>query len=699
MGVIGENVSVTFNIPQSLLNTQNLRWTNYLNIGIGIYNTSSQDFLRIFNNERYTLVEGFEENTFDISIDFAQENDTGTHNIYIVDGFQQACLIFRLYLTIYNTVPSCNALLYHTTGKVELSCRWMQIDKGDYAEIVAGNSVLSTDEPGFKEMCNVFSRITNTFSVYVTMENLLARNNFPFKCLVFHRQKNVNQTCDLPSMMQHTIWNKQTEQLVFEHCIPSEYISLTWWYSVDGQLIPFEFAKKHTLSNIHHIVFFYGEEDDHSNVILHSMDKLNLWDYRFNNISFLAESSKNTQRQAHSKDNLQCEHLTVTVNVTALTMSSTSTSTRHSASFSTSMATNTVTYSKTCNADGEKRDWVSMAAGVASALGFIIGICFTKLYGMFRERYKTLVLRRSLQTALAVDNTGTLEMATILTQTSQPGEASLPHGAVLNQRLVDRSPIDDPQLDFLHSGRRSESSLPPSQSIVKKKGNLTSHFTNNCSSANFLSSELRGKSRRIHEKSEGTRHHDKGSLETYAPSPAVGSGPSLEITYYSLDDIDFATSKTEMADLPSSSTPMQPTLRFNGHKDCKSPYSSSKWTPSSMKPTDALEDVSVKPMVDVEALYAKPDMSRKTRKLNRSAAIRGVTKQHDLGDRAARDEDWKHTKAAMNQTNRAAENNVDSDVLIDGPIYDNSASILNLVYEFPGEDDLYVNSSGSQYNT
>ena len=52
----------------------------------------------------------------------------------------------------------------------------------------------------------------------------------------------------------------------------------------------------------------------------------------------------------------------------------------------------------------------------------------------------------------------------------------------------------------------------------------------------------------------------------------------------------------------------------------------------------------------------------------------------------------------MNQTNRVAENDVGSDILVDGPIYGNSASIRNLNDESPREDALYMNSYGSQDN-
>ena len=330
-----------------------------------------------------------------------------------------------------------------------------------------------------------------------------------------------------------------------------------------------------------------------------------------------------------------------------------------------------------------KTTWVSIT-GVASALGFIIGICFTKLYGMCREKCETLGIRRSSTTVVGEDNTGTLEITTTLTQTSQPDEASLPPGAVSNQPLV-----EDPQLDLLHSGRRSHSSLPASLSMVKTEDNSTSHLTNIFSGANSASSGVLGKSGQIYEKSGGTPNNDERSRKTHAPSTVSGSGPSQEITYCSLDDVDVVTSKTEMEDLPSS-IPMPRILRFNGNKGCKSSYSIKEGTPSSSAPTGAQEDESAKPMIDMEALYAKPDMSRKARKMHRSAASRGVTEQHGQGDRG-------NLRIAINQTNRVVEHDVGSDILV-GPIYGNSASILNLNHEFPGEDALYVNSYGSQDN-
>ena len=294
-GVNDQNVSVKFSVAQSLRNTQNLRWTKDGSTLIGIYHSSGHDFMSSVRKERYTLVEGVQNNTFEISIEFAQENDSGIHTIYVDEGARSFCVAFELDLRIYNTDPTCNAICYRTTGMVEMSCHWMQVDKGDYADIVAGEIVVST-ETGMNYLGYVYKEITNIFSVYVTKEKLLAGNEFPFKCLVFHRQLNTNKTCEFPTMMQHTIWNKQTEQLVFERCIPSEIISSTWWYSVDGEVLPLEFTKNYTLPNIHHIYFLYGEEDNHSNLILHNMDKLNYIDYRFGNVSFLAESSNNHQR-------------------------------------------------------------------------------------------------------------------------------------------------------------------------------------------------------------------------------------------------------------------------------------------------------------------------------------------------------------------------------------------------------------------
>lgn len=249
-GVNGQCVSVTFSVAQSLQNTQNLRWTKDGSTVIGIYRNSSYGSISNVTNERHTLVEGFEDNTFEMSIEFAQETDTGIHTIVIFDGLRLVCTAFDLLLKIYNTDPTCNALLYHTAGKVELSCRWIQVYKGDYAEIVSRENVVSKEETGISYLGYVYKKIANTFSVYLTMENLLAGNEFSFKCLVFYRQLNANKTCDFPSMMQYTIEYKQTEQFVFERCISSEQISPTWWYSVDDELITLEFIKNYTLTNM-----------------------------------------------------------------------------------------------------------------------------------------------------------------------------------------------------------------------------------------------------------------------------------------------------------------------------------------------------------------------------------------------------------------------------------------------------------------
>ena len=342
-GINDQNVSFTFRVTQTLQETQYLQWMKDGNVLIGIYQSSGHDFIRNISNGRYKLFKGIDKHTFDISIEFAQENDSGTHTIDIYDGFRSVCLAFRLTLKMYNTEPLCTALLSKSMGKVEMSCHWMQVHKGDYAEIVASKGVLSKEETGISYLGYVYREI-NTFSVYVTMENLLAGDEFPFKCLVFHKHENVNKTCHFPSVVQHTIGNIQTDQYVFQRCVPSEYNSATWWYSDDGEALPLEFSQNSTLSNIHHIVFFYGEEDDNSNVIVHSMDKFVFLDSRFSKIVFLAESSKKTQRQAHPKENVQCKNIIVTANVTALTMPSTYT--RHGASF-TGTVTPGVKFSKT----------------------------------------------------------------------------------------------------------------------------------------------------------------------------------------------------------------------------------------------------------------------------------------------------------------------------------------------------------------
>ena len=436
-GVNDQSLSVIFRVAQPLVKTQNIRWTKDGSTLIGIYYSSSHVFISSDSDERYTLVEGVDDNTFVISIKFAQENDSGTHTINIYDGLRSVCTAFDLNLRIYNTDPTCNALLYYTAGKVELSCRWMQVDKGDYAEIVAGESVISKEETGMNHLGYVYREITNTFSVYVSMKNILAGNELPVKCLVFYGRFDVNKTCDFPSMMQHTIRNDQTEQFILKRCVPSEHISPTWWYSVGEKLNPIEFTKNYTLSNIRHIVFFYGGEDDHSNVIVHSMDKLHLFDYQFSNISFIVESSNNTQRQAHLTENLQCKILTITVNVTALTMISTSNFTRPSAPL-TDMATTERTSPVTYIAEDNTKMWIFITAGVALALGMVIGICFTTLFGKVRKRDNTLSRQRGLTAAEGAES---MEM---VTQSPRPDECSPPHLTVSNQPLEEMS-VNDPQ--------------------------------------------------------------------------------------------------------------------------------------------------------------------------------------------------------------------------------------------------------------
>ena len=115
-GVNDQSVSVKFSVAQSLRNTQNLRWTKDESTVIGIYHSSNHDFMSSVSDERYTLVEGFDDNAFEISIEFAQENDSGIHTINIDDVSRPVCVAFELDLRIYTTDPTCNALLYRTVG-------------------------------------------------------------------------------------------------------------------------------------------------------------------------------------------------------------------------------------------------------------------------------------------------------------------------------------------------------------------------------------------------------------------------------------------------------------------------------------------------------------------------------------------------------------------------------------------------------
>ena len=150
-GVNGQNVSVTFRVRQPLLNTQYLKWMGNRNTIIAAYTPSNQDSTIYTNTRRRHLVEDYQNNTYKLSIKFAQESDSGTHTVYIYDGFRQVCKAFVLILRIHNTDPTCNALLHHTRGKIEMSCRWVQVDRGDYAEIVAGERAVSKDETAMND--------------------------------------------------------------------------------------------------------------------------------------------------------------------------------------------------------------------------------------------------------------------------------------------------------------------------------------------------------------------------------------------------------------------------------------------------------------------------------------------------------------------------------------------------------------------
>lgn len=317
--VNGRNISMRFSLKDALVSTQSLAWTKngtWMRECNRSLECISSDTL--FNPDRYTLTQLSSDTEFELGIAFVEENDSGTHIVKITEGARFICTVLILNLTIEVIPPTCSTILERGRGKLQMSCQWLQVNVGDQAQLMVGNQVLYEYSAPEMNIASYFT-LTNKFSVYVDPEFIFDERIMPAKCLVTHTRQRRNKTCSFPPVKQHTIRDDvlQIQYVTFNCCALNENFSLTWWYNNSCDLQPVNYTEPYTMTadRFGNIVFLCGEEDDSSNIIVHSIGQLNLPDHQYR-VSFLSVNDSDLKQPNDSTDELRCETLIVNITKT-----------------------------------------------------------------------------------------------------------------------------------------------------------------------------------------------------------------------------------------------------------------------------------------------------------------------------------------------------------------------------------------------
>ena len=139
----GRNVSVMLPPLQTTLqSTQSLVWTKGESTWEKRHN-GNLEFIGgnvSFDVTRYDLIEDT-NGTLTLIISFIESNDTGKHVISIYDGALQICTVFILNLTVESKEPTCLTIFDKERKKIQMTCQWVQVIKGEQAHIVDGETM------------------------------------------------------------------------------------------------------------------------------------------------------------------------------------------------------------------------------------------------------------------------------------------------------------------------------------------------------------------------------------------------------------------------------------------------------------------------------------------------------------------------------------------------------------------------------
>ena len=295
--VNGRNFSVRFALNDPLTEVQSLVWAKWITLDNrlldNIDNTSA-------NRERYKLTIESGKNAIDLFIAFTELSDSGKHVVKINYGKQSLCAIAIFNLTIEGTAPICSTLFDQDIRRVQMSCAWVQVNLGDQVQLLAGNQVVYEYETTEMNIDGDFNS-TNKFSVYLPLENVHDKRVVPSMCFISNSNRSVNKSCTFLPIRSQTLRSE------FECCTTEEADAIKFWYNNESNLIPLIFTDKLSLIHVGPFSFFCGIQSGNKTVLLHSILNVNLVEGKQYNISLSALGR--TEGSNNSNDNLMCDNI------------------------------------------------------------------------------------------------------------------------------------------------------------------------------------------------------------------------------------------------------------------------------------------------------------------------------------------------------------------------------------------------------
>ena len=181
-----------------------------------------------------------------------------------------------------------------------MSCAWVQDNLGDQVQLLAGNQVVYEYETPEMHVDGDFN-LTNKLSVYLPLENLYDDRVVPSMCLISNKKRSVNQACIFLPIQDQPL------RSVFECCTTEEADAVKFWYNNGSNLPPLLLTDKLSFIHVGHFSFFCGVQRENNLVLSQSIGNVNLEEGIQYNISLSALGR--TEGFNKSNENLRCENI------------------------------------------------------------------------------------------------------------------------------------------------------------------------------------------------------------------------------------------------------------------------------------------------------------------------------------------------------------------------------------------------------
>ena len=457
------------------------------------------------------------------------------------------------------------------------------------------------------------------FNMFPAIRDVIHNDGVPSKCVIYDERMKVRNTCTFPPIEHHTVQYHQDDVFVFDCCVKNGQIPLSWWDNADTSLSPISDTKQYVITEGKFVAFLCGENVTHSLMKIHRILTLHLQEGHYN-ISVSATIPEVQTQENDTKNDARC--ITITVNASVVVfISLTSTTTQASSTFlksqdkdsSSNCVVSEVKSTIDIDVDEETKQpliylWVTSAIALLFSIVICFGICFSKCYKRFLIKYQYRVKRErshgiSMNMIQSVDGQSA-DAATLSSHTSANG-IDPEHGGI----TVHRSPLRRQRI-YNPEQKDSLPELPLRRGCVYKD---EVHIANHPGQ--------RGGEDGVKE----TREKDKGSGTGEGNTSADISGAvaqSLDSTYCSVRDVNdtndipanlnIVPEAVKAATWIAQTSGYQGTSLDGGTRVENTPFQCVK---TKIKNNNSSIDNVTWPTSDVEALYAKPDISRKTKKL------------------------------------------------------------------------------------